>query len=66
MLKSLFPSRNKQRVAFRHQWKPYLLFLGKISFVYDTMLNRSGGPYLSTSQPKELRDKKNQLYNRLY
>ena len=65
MLKVLFLSLNKQTAAFKHYWKPYFLFLAKIQFVYDTMLDRSRGPYLSTLQSDETRDKK-KLYNGLY
>ena len=42
-----------------------LFIIREISFVYDTMLDRSWGPYLSTSQSNKPRDKK-QLYNRLW
>ena len=42
-----------------------LFIIREISFVYDTMLDRSWDPYLSTSQSNKPRDKK-QLYNCLW
>jgi len=43
----------------------FCYLLGRISFVYDQVLQSSGGPYASTSQSQEPRDKK-QLYNQLH